>query len=316
MKNQGLEKIQYKQTKSIPNISSLLKILLGLIIVAIISTSFVYADTTSVSIDGTSYDIEYTGNGVSVTGVEADMDFVSLIFSVDVTSSPGTLSVNFDRGFFDSKFEGIDEEFFVIVDGADVSFDEEKTSTYRILSMELPEGTEEIEIIGSTFGTPVEEPPVVEEPVEEPPVVEEPVEEPPVVEEPVEEPPVVEEPVEEPPVVEEPVEEPPVVEEPVEEPTPSETPTTPVTTPEETAPRTECGPGTILKDGVCVLDETCGPGTILKDGVCVLKPTPPATTDIRGMGSELVITLIVGFIVAGGIGIMIALISKAGKSRD
>ena len=301
MKNQSLDKIYNEQTKNAPSISSLFKISLGLIIVTLISTSFVYADTASVSIDGSSYDIEYTGNGVSVTGVEADLDFVSLIFSVSVPDSPGTLSVTLDRNLFDSTFEGMDEDFFVIVDGVDISFNEEKTPTSRILTMELPIGTEDIEIIGSVFGSPVEEP------VEEPPVVEEPVEEPPVVEEPVEEPPVVEEPVEEPPVVEEPVEEPPVEEE----------PTTPVVTPEEKKPKTECGPGTILKDGVCILDERCGPGTILKDGVCVLKPTPPATTtDIKGMGTELVITLIVGFIIAGAIGIILALISKAGKSRD
>ncbi len=271
MKNQGLEDIQNEQTKSIPSISSLLKISIGLVIVAIISTSFVYADTTSVSIDGISYDVEYTGEGVSVTGVEADLDFISLIFSVDVTGSPGTLSVTLDRGFFDSKFEGIDEEFFVIVDGVDISFDEEKSSASRILTMELPEGTEDIEIIGSVFGSPIQEPPVVEEP----PIVEEPI-------------------VEEPPV-----EEPPVVEEPIEETPKPEKPSTPVVTPEETKPRTECGPGTILKDGVCVV-----------------KPAPPATTDIRGMGAELVTSIIVGFIIAGAIGIIIALISKAGKRRD
>ena len=287
MKNQSLEKIQYEQTKTFPSISSLLKISLGLIIVAIISTSLVYADTISVSIDGTSYDVEYTGDGVSVTGVEADLDFVSLIFSVDVTGSPGTLTVTLDRGFFDSKFEGIDEEFFVIVDGVDISFDEEKSSTSRILTMELPEGTEDVEIIGSVFGSPVEEAPIIEEP----PVVEEP-------------------------IVEETPEEPPVVEEPIKETPKPEEPSTPVVTPKESKPRTECGPGTILKDGVCVLDERCGPGTILKDGVCVLKPAPPATTDVKGMGMELVITLIVGFIIAGAIGIILALISKAGKSRD
>lgn len=31
-----------------------------------------------------------------------------------------------------------------------------------------------------------------------------------------------------------------------------------------------CGPGTILKNGKCVVDSTCGPGTIRKNGVCVV----------------------------------------------
>jgi len=81
---------------------------------------------------------------------------------------------------------------------------------------------------------------------------------------------------------------------------PAETPTEEQPqTPEET-PTTQCGPGTVLKDGVCVLAESepapteppaetpteeqpqtpeetpttqCGPGTVLKDGACVLDET-------------------------------------------
>jgi len=44
----------------------------------------------------------------------------------------------------------------------------------------------------------------------------------------------------------------------------------PAPEPVDDTPKTQCGLGTILKDGVCVLDERCGPGTVLKDGVCVL----------------------------------------------
>ena len=43
--------------------------------------------------------------------------------------------------------------------------------------------------------------------------------------------------------------------------------------PLDTTPKTQCGPGTVLKDGACVLDERCGPGTVLKDGACVLDST-------------------------------------------
>lgn len=88
-----------------------------------------------------------------------------------------------------------------------------------------------------------------------------------------------------------PAEEPPVEETPVDE-TPAEEPTT------------QCGPGTVLQDGVCVLEQPaeetpaetpseeppveetpveetpteqpasqCGPGTVLKDGTCVLDET-------------------------------------------
>ena len=80
----------------------------------------------------------------------------------------------------------------------------------------------------------------------------------------------------------------------------------------------------ILKDGVCVLDERCGPGTILQDGVCVIvesqTSTPeisiPTSTSVKGLGKELGYGLIAAFIVAGAIGIILALMSKASKSRD
>ena len=48
-------------------------------------------------------------------------------------------------------------------------------------------------------------------------------------------------------------------------------------------PKTECGPGTVLKDDVCVLDERCGPGTVLEDGVCVLN-NPDTEPSSKGGG--------------------------------
>ncbi len=67
-----------------------------------------------------------------------------------------------------------------------------------------------------------------------------------------------------------------------------------------------------------MLDQRCGPGTILKDGACVLAPQsqPSVATDVKGLGKELIIGLVVGFIVSGAIGIIIALIAKASKSND
>ena len=259
-----------EKLKNIPNMNSLLKISMGLIIVAIISSAFVYAETTSVSIEGTSYDVEYTGIGVTVNGVDADLDFISLILLVDVSGTPGTLDITFDRSFFDSKYQGNDESFIVLADGDEPNYSEiETNSQSRTISIELPNGTEEVEIIGSVFGDSLEPP--VEEPI------------------------VVEPPVKEPIVVEPPVKEPIVVEPPVKEaPQPSEKPTK-----EESKPKTECGPGTILKDGVCVVE-----------------PIQSSPSNVRGMGTELIMAVIASFIIAGAVGVVIALISKASKSRD
>jgi hypothetical protein len=81
----------------------------------------------------------------------------------------------------------------------------------------------------------------------------------------------------------------------------------------EDKPKTECGPGTILKDGVCILDERCGEGTVLKNGVCVIESTS-ITTVPKTLGRELVYGFVGAFVVAGIIGIFLALMSKASKS--
>ena len=265
----GNQNPQFELRRNLPSLNYLLIISLGLIFVAIISSTFVYAESTTVNVEGDNYDIEYTGNGVSVTGVEADLDFISLIFSVDVTNSPGTLEVTFERAFFDSVYQGSDDSFIILADGDEPSYSEIETSaTSRTLSMTLPSGTDEVEIIGSVFGSGPQEP--AEEPVKEEPI-------------------------------EEPVKDKPVKE---DEKQPTE------------KPRTECGPGTVLKGGVCVLDQRCGPGTVLKDDVCVLDSTPKKSAAPQALGKELVYGFVAAFVVAGIIGIILALMGKASKSKD
>jgi len=277
-----VEKTRTETLGYLPNVNLLLKISLGLILFTIISTALVYAETESVIVDGTSYDVSYTGTEMTVSGIEADTDFISLILTVDVTGSSGTLDITFDRSFFDSIYNEADDDFIILVDGDEPTFTETQTNSQsRTLSIELPAGSEEVEIIGSSFNNSVtEETPVEETPVEETPVEETPVEE-------------------------TPVEETPVEETPVEE------------TPVEETPRTQCGPGTVLTDGACVLDERCGPGTSLEDGVCVLDSTPaPTSSTSKGMGKELIIAVVAGIVIAGTIGVILAIMSKASKSSD
>ena len=80
---------------------------------------------------------------------------------------------------------------------------------------------------------------------------------------------------------------------------------------------TQCGPGTTLQNGVCVLDERCGPGTILKDDVCVLDSTYQSSgSSTGGMGKEMIMGVIVAFVAAGTVGVVFGIISKASKSND
>ncbi|MDH3834215.1 MAG: hypothetical protein OES34_08660 [Nitrosopumilus sp.] len=323
--NYSMTKSHSRKLTHFSDFNTLLKILLGLMVITILSSTLAYAETVSVDVEGNSFDVDYTATGMTISGVEADLDFISLIFTVDVTGSTGTLDITFDRSFFDSKFQGVDDNFIILADGDEPIFTEiETTSQSRTLSIKVPAGTEEIEIIGSVFGDSTPEP-VVETPE---------------------------------PVVETPKTQcgpgtilkdgvcvldercgpgtilkdgecvldstpKPVVETPKTQCGPGtilkdgecvldSTPKPVVET-----PKTQCGPGTILKDGVCVLDERCGPGTILKDGECVLDSTPkPTETSVKEMGKELVIAIIVSFVIAGIIGIILAIMSKVSKSND
>ena len=247
-----VEKTRTETLGYLPNVNLLLKISLGLILFTIISAALVYAETESVTVDGTSYDVSYTGTEMTVSGIEADTDFISLILTVDVTGSSGTLDITFDRSFFDSIYNEADDDFIILIDGDEPTFTETQTNSIsRTLSIELPAGSEEVEIIGSSFNNSVAE----ETPVEETPV--------------------------------------------------------------EETPRTQCGPGTVLKDGACVLDERCGPGTSLEDGVCMLDSTPtPTSSNSKGLGKELIIAVVAGIVIAGTIGVILAIMSKASKSSD
>ncbi|MFB5609734.1 MAG: hypothetical protein ACE5Q5_05895, partial [Nitrosarchaeum sp.] len=80
-------------------------------------------------------------------------------------------------------------------------------------------------------------------------------------------------------------------------------------------PKVECGAGTILKDGACVLDERCGAGTILQDGECVAEPTTDSAP-AQGLGKQLVVALVASFVIAGIVGVVFALMSKASKSKN
>lgn len=308
---------------SFPSSDSILKISLGLITIAILTQAFVFAEVATVNIGGTTYDMVYTTDGVTVLGIEPDLDFVSIIISVQVTGNPGVLEVTLDRNFFDAQYQGADDAFIVIADGDEPTFFEtETTSTSRTLNITLPSGTEEVEIIGSVFGRELPEPEPTPEPAPEP--IPEPTPEP--APEPTPEPedelpipaPFVDETKDPQFYVDRYNNEPSYrewfdenypeyasiyeavgLEEPTEKP--------------KEKPKTECGPGTVLTDGVCVVEKKCGPGTMLKDGECVAIPKKPV--NFETLGKQLGVGVIAAFVIAGAIIIILGLMSKASKQR-
>jgi predicted secreted protein with PEFG-CTERM motif len=107
---------------------------------------------TTVSVQGSSDLIGYEITGGKLLGISPDVEANSLIISIDATSN-GSLTLTIPRSVLDATINGGDDDFFVLIDGEEVDFDETTTSKDRTLTIAFPVGAEEIEIIG-TFVVP------------------------------------------------------------------------------------------------------------------------------------------------------------------
>ena len=113
--------------------------------------------TGTIGVDRTNFVLSYTITGGSVLSITPDDEANSLIIKIETTSN-GELKITLPRALIDvDKINGEDDEFFVLIDGEEVEFEETTTSTDRTLTIAFPDGAEEIEIIGSfvvpEFGT-------------------------------------------------------------------------------------------------------------------------------------------------------------------
>jgi predicted secreted protein with PEFG-CTERM motif len=95
--------------------------------------------------------------GGKVISVTPSIEDKSLIIEIETTGD-GELTATLPRGLIDARMgadgkSGEDDSFFVLVDGAEVDFDETTTSEDRTLTIQFEDGATEIEIIG-TFAVP------------------------------------------------------------------------------------------------------------------------------------------------------------------
>ena len=108
---------------------------------------------TMVSMGDGNGSIGYEITGGQLLSITPDVDANSLIVVIDATSD-GSLTLTIPRSVADALLEtGEDDEFFVLVDGEEVDFSEDVSSTDRTLTIAFQVGAEEIEIIG-TFVVP------------------------------------------------------------------------------------------------------------------------------------------------------------------
>jgi predicted secreted protein with PEFG-CTERM motif len=113
---------------------------------------FTVSDTMVSMRDGNG-SIGYEITGGQLLSITPDVDANSLIVGIDATSD-GSLTLIIPRSVADALLEtGEDDEFFVLVDGEEVDFSEDVSSTDRTLTIAFYAGAEEIEIIG-TFVVP------------------------------------------------------------------------------------------------------------------------------------------------------------------
>ena len=102
-----------------------------------------------INVQGTDIELTYAISGGVINQVFPDTEAKSLIVQIDSISN-GILAIKIPREVLDAKFGDEDDNFFVILDGLEINFDETKTGNERTITIEFPEGTEEIEIIGTS----------------------------------------------------------------------------------------------------------------------------------------------------------------------
>jgi len=120
----------------------------------VIVDSIVTATTITVqkSTDLVGYEIT---NG-KLINVIPDTDAKSLLIDIEALED-GSITLTIPRSVLDATVNDKDDEFFVLVDGEEVDFEEITTSTDRTITIEFFAGSEQIEIIGTfvipEFGT-------------------------------------------------------------------------------------------------------------------------------------------------------------------
>ena len=133
---------------------------LDIIIDSPITATTVTATTvtaTTVTVEDSTDLISYEITNGKIINIMTDMDAKSLLIDIEAWDD-GSITLTIPRSVLDAKInDGGDDEFFVLLDGEEVDFEEITTSTDRTLTIEFFAGSEQIEIIGTfvipEFGT-------------------------------------------------------------------------------------------------------------------------------------------------------------------
>ena len=127
-------------------------VILAILVIPLVTvTSFAQSTNTygiKDPVSGQSYDVNYGITNATVSDMSIDTQGTSIIISLQTTSD-GSMTITLPRTLIDAKAGTSDDQFFILEDGAEIDFQETKTSTDRTISLSFPDGTESIEIIGT-----------------------------------------------------------------------------------------------------------------------------------------------------------------------
>lgn len=269
-----------------------------------------YAQT--VPVDGTDYEIDYSGAGVDVAGAVLD---ATGSLDIDVTADDdATLRITVPSEIFGSSDPSLVD---VLVNFRPATFDAERDGSDISISVQLDVASSVVQILYDDLGAGTPEPAPPTEPEPAPPADPadpEPDPAPPSEPDPEPAPPAPAPADPEPPAPADP--EPPAPADPAPAPT-TPAPPAPPAAPEPAAPAPAprdgsivCGEGTYERDGVCV--PSCGPGLVLSGEVCVPADRPSSASLPR----DLVYGIAAGFAVAFAAVIILWMMARASRSQQ
>jgi len=108
-------------------------------------------EKVKVTYEDSSFDVSASLSNGSVKFIDIDPDFTSIILTVETSATEdGELMITLPRALIDSKVGAMDDDFIILVEGDEADYMEHHTTdTERVLTIVVPAGTEEIEIVGT-----------------------------------------------------------------------------------------------------------------------------------------------------------------------
>jgi predicted secreted protein with PEFG-CTERM motif len=111
------------------------------------------ADELAVESDTDVYCVPYSADGVDVRSAAVSSELSSITLRVNADTD-GLITLMIPRDVLDSTSDEGDSDFIVLVDGEEADFEEiESDDSARAIEITIPEGTTQIEVIG-TFAVP------------------------------------------------------------------------------------------------------------------------------------------------------------------